>query len=416
MVKLESQNETLGSDFMALCCRDLFQLKHFSKARLLAGKSGLNREISLPYVRNTESISKWLYGRELLFVTYESSKKESDDLLLLLEECIDKNLSGVVILIDDKDIENIPKKMIDRADEERVPLFIMPWDIKLIDIIQEIFLKIEEKREESKNAKHFLESILFSQDQAYEDINTLAEFYNINLRPYHFICIFKVKEFNNISYESENVSKSILTSLEEMLSIKDHTIIPMQYANHLMVLVLADNSEEIKNSLKATEAVFNIMNSRYSNVEVNLSFSRIRDTYSEIKTSYKEAFKALSLIDIYSKETSVIKYNELGIVKLFVELNDIKEIQQYCYENLGPILEYDKSHGMNLIGTLKCYFENNRHLVKTSQALFIHRNTLLYRLATIKELIQKDLDDAMNNLELFNSILIYEFLNLQNKK
>ncbi|MBX7419583.1 PucR family transcriptional regulator [Clostridium chauvoei] len=401
---------------MALCCRDLFQLKHFSKARLLAGKSGLNREISLPYVRNTESISKWLYGRELLFVTYESSKKESDDLLLLLEECIDKNLSGVVILIDDKDIENIPKKMIDRADEERVPLFIMPWDIKLIDIIQEIFLKIEEKREESKNAKHFLESILFSQDQAYEDINTLAEFYNINLRPYHFICIFKVKEFNNISYESENVSKSILTSLEEMLSIKDHTIIPMQYANHLMVLVLADNSEEIKNSLKATEAVFNIMNSRYSNVEVNLSFSRIRDTYSEIKTSYKEAFKALSLIDIYSKETSVIKYNELGIVKLFVELNDIKEIQQYCYENLGPILEYDKSHGMNLIGTLKCYFENNRHLVKTSQALFIHRNTLLYRLATIKELIQKDLDDAMNNLELFNSILIYEFLNLQNKK
>ncbi|ATD56252.1 PucR family transcriptional regulator ligand-binding domain-containing protein [Clostridium chauvoei] len=401
---------------MALCCRDLFQLKHFSKARLLAGKSGLNREISLPYVRNTESISKWLYGRELLFVTYESSKKESDDLLLLLEECIDKNLSGVVILIDDKDIENIPKKMIDRADEERLPLFIMPWDIKLIDIIQEIFLKIEEKREESKNAKHFLESILFSQDQAYEDINTLAEFYNINLRPYHFICIFKVKEFNNISYESENVSKSILTSLEEMLSIKDHTIIPMQYANHLMVLVLADNSEEIKNSLKATEAVFNIMNSRYSNVEVNLSFSRIRDTYSEIKTSYKEAFKALSLIDIYSKETSVIKYNELGIVKLFVELNDIKEIQQYCYENLGPILEYDKSHGMNLIGTLKCYFENNRHLVKTSQALFIHRNTLLYRLATIKELIQKDLDDAMNNLELFNSILIYEFLNLQNKK
>ncbi|QBJ76645.1 PucR family transcriptional regulator [Clostridium chauvoei] len=401
---------------MALCCRDLFQLKHFSKARLLAGKSGLNREISLPYVRNTESISKWLYGRELLFVTYESSKKQSDDLLLLLEECIDKNLSGVVILIDDKDIENIPKKMIDRADEERLPLFIMPWDIKLIDIIQEIFLKIEEKREESKNAKHFLESILFSQDQAYEDINTLAEFYNINLRPYHFICIFKVKEFNNISYESENVSKSILTSLEEMLSIKDHTIIPMQYANHLMVLVLADNSEEIKNSLKATEAVFNIMNSRYSNVEVNLSFSRIRDTYSEIKTSYKEAFKALSLIDIYSKETSVIKYNELGIVKLFVELNDIKEIQQYCYENLGPILEYDKSHGMNLIGTLKCYFENNRHLVKTSQALFIHRNTLLYRLATIKELIQKDLDDAMNNLELFNSILIYEFLNLQNKK
>ncbi|MCX0414564.1 helix-turn-helix domain-containing protein, partial [Clostridium perfringens] len=44
-----------------------------------------------------------------------------------------------------------------------------------------------------------------------------------------------------------------------------------------------------------------------------------------------------------------------------------------------------------------------------------HRNTLLYRLSTIKNLLQRDLDDAMTDLELFNSILIFEFLNLQNK-
>ena len=54
-------------------------------------------------------------------------------------------------------------------------------------------------------------------------------------------------------------------------------------------------------------------------------------------------------------------------------------------------------------------------LLKTSQELFIHRNTLLYRLSTIKNLLQRDLDDAMTDLELFNSILIFEFLNLQNK-
>lgn len=134
-----------------------------------------------------------------------------------------------------------------------------------------------------------------------------------------------------------------------------------------------------------------------------------------MKISYKEAVKALSMIDIYNKDSKVIRYNELGIFRLLVELGDIKEIEQYCYENLGTILEYDKKHGTDLIGTLKCYFQNNRHLLKTSQELFIHRNTLLYRLSTIKDLLQRDLDDAMTDLELFNSILIYEFLNLQNK-
>ena len=153
---------------MSFCCKDLFQLKYFSKAKLLAGESGLNNQISLPYVRTTESISNWLYGGELLFVIY---KDNDENLSLLLEECIQKKLAGIVILIDDKNIDKITDSMIDRANKQALPLFIMPWNIKLIDIIQEIFLKIEQKREEAKNGKHFLESLLFSQDQLSDDIN-----------------------------------------------------------------------------------------------------------------------------------------------------------------------------------------------------------------------------------------------------
>lgn len=154
---------------MALCCRDLFQLKNFSKAKLLAGEKGLNREISWPYVRMTESISQWLYGGELIFVTYTDMGKEDNSLLALLKECIEKKLSGIVILIDNKCTNAIPQNVVDRANEEGFPMFIMPWDIKLIDITQEILFKIEQKREESKNAKHFLESLIFSQDQLHEE-------------------------------------------------------------------------------------------------------------------------------------------------------------------------------------------------------------------------------------------------------
>ena len=89
---------------MSFCCKDLFQLKYFSKAKLLAGESGLNNQISLPYVRTTESISNWLYGGELLFVIY---KDNDENLSLLLEECIQKKLAGIVILIDDKNIDKI---------------------------------------------------------------------------------------------------------------------------------------------------------------------------------------------------------------------------------------------------------------------------------------------------------------------
>ncbi|MBS6022496.1 PucR family transcriptional regulator ligand-binding domain-containing protein [Paeniclostridium sordellii] len=401
---------------MAICCRDLFQLKNFSKAKLLAGEKGLNREISWPYVRTTESISQWLYGEELIFVIYTDIRQDDNSFLSLIEECIDKKLSGIVVLIDDKDIESIPKNVIDKANEEDFPIIVMPWNIKLIDITQEILFKLEQKQEEKKNAKRFLESIIFSQDHLQEDIHALAEFYNIKLRPFHYVCIFKIQTPSNVSYDLEQINKHIIHSLEEVINIDNQTLIPMEYANNLMFLIFSNDYSEGEKSVEAVEAVFNLINSKYLEVENSLSFSRIRESNSDIKISYKEAFKALSMIDIYNRDLKIIKYKELGIIRWLVELSDIKEIQRYCYENLGPILEYDKKHGMDLMGTLKCYFQNNRHLLKTSQELFIHRNTLLYRLSTIKELLKIDLDDAMIDLELFNSILIYEFINLKNKK
>ncbi|MRZ29597.1 PucR family transcriptional regulator [Paeniclostridium sordellii] len=401
---------------MAICCRDLFQLKNFSKAKLLAGEKGLNREISWPYVRTTESISQWLYGEELIFVIYTDIRQDDNSFLSLIEECIDKKLSGIVVLIDDKDIESIPKNVIDKANEHDFPIIVMPWNIKLIDITQEILFKLEQKQEEKKNAKRFLESIIFSQDHLQEDIHALAEFYNIKLRPFHYVCIFKIQTPSNVSYDLEQINKHIIHSLEEVINIDNQTLIPMEYANNLMFLIFSNDYSEGEKSVEAVEAVFNLINSKYLEVENSLSFSRIRESNSDIKISYKEAFKALSMIDIYNRDSKIIKYKELGIIRWLVELSDIKEIQRYCYENLGPILEYDKKHGMDLMGTLKCYFQNNRHLLKTSQELFIHRNTLLYRLSTIKELLKIDLDDAMIDLELFNSILIYEFINLKNKK
>ena len=402
---------------MGFCCKDLLNLKYFFKSKLLAGESGLNREISWPYVKSTESILQWLYGGELLFVIYRDEKKECENIPLLLNECIEKKVSGIVILMEDKDIDNITEDIISKANEENIPLFILPWDIKLIDIIQEILFKMGQEKEQSKNAKQFFETILFSKEGMYGNIESLSEFYNIKLRPYHYMCIFKIEKIHNATpVKFELINNQIINSLEEVLEQNKYTLIHMEYAGYLMALVFANNYEEGKKSSSMVEDVFNFINSKYENAKLSLSFSRIRETNSNIKTSYEEALKASSMIGIYNEVSNVVRYNDLGIVKLFVELANTNGIYEYCNENLAPIIEYDKTHGVDLIETLKCYFENNRHLVKTSQALFIHRNTLLYRLATIKSLLNTDLNNAITNLELFNSILIYKFLALGGKK
>ena len=58
----------------------------------------------------------------------------------------------------------------------------------------------------------------------------------------------------------------------------------------------------------------------------------------------------------------------------------------------------DKGGALNLSATLRAYLEHDRNLTRTAQALFIHKNTLLYRLGRIREIIESDLDDPDERL------------------
>jgi DNA-binding PucR family transcriptional regulator len=60
--------------------------------------------------------------------------------------------------------------------------------------------------------------------------------------------------------------------------------------------------------------------------------------------------------------------------------------------------------------TLLSYYMNGFNTVKTSEALFIHRNTLLNRLEKIEELLEIELNDYMEYLDLINCILVKRFM------
>ena len=62
-------------------------------------------------------------------------------------------------------------------------------------------------------------------------------------------------------------------------------------------------------------------------------------------------------------------------------------------ERLKPLLDYDLKHGTELVKTLEVYFNNCRNSVNTASDLFIHRNTLLYRLEQISKILDLDLNN-----------------------
>jgi PucR family transcriptional regulator, purine catabolism regulatory protein len=105
-----------------------------------------------------------------------------------------------------------------------------------------------------------------------------------------------------------------------------------------------------------------------------------------IKTSYNEAFVALKAaqMGLAKEKNGICRYDELGYLKLFMEITNMQALQSFYLETIAPLFDYDQKHDAELIPTLKTYMKH-LNMNKAAEELYVHRHTLKYRLNKIKE-------------------------------
>jgi purine catabolism regulator len=67
---------------------------------------------------------------------------------------------------------------------------------------------------------------------------------------------------------------------------------------------------------------------------------------------------------------------------------------------LGPLIAYDKQHGTDLLSTLRVYLQHNQNSAQAAKPLFIHYNTLRYRLDCINEILHESIENPQKRLEI----------------
>lgn len=126
----------------------------------------------------------------------------------------------------------------------------------------------------------------------------------------------------------------------------------------------------------------------------------------DVRASYRQAAQAMNLEQRLRHNKPQV-YASLGVYRLLLPLAETGELRAFAEQVLGKLLrqENDKVH---LLETLRAYFQNRSNVMKTARALYIHRNTLLYRLERIRELGGFDLDDAETRLMLQLALRAHE--------
>ena len=138
--------------------------------------------------------------------------------------------------------------------------------------------------------------------------------------------------------------------------------------------------------------------------------SRVASSIPSLRLAVSQAQDALELGKRISGRPSPYYYDELGLFRLLSGLRDRDELKRFYQETMGTLVEYDAAHHSDLVPTLDAFFAENANASQTARALFIHRNTLNYRLQRIVEITNLDLNDAEARLAFQLALRIHRLL------
>jgi purine catabolism regulator len=128
---------------------------------------------------------------------------------------------------------------------------------------------------------------------------------------------------------------------------------------------------------------------------------------AEWKDSYREASQSL-LIAARLKERDPMYFGDLSVYRLLFQLEGNPELEAFCREALGPLLEYEG--GGDLLETLEAFCERLGNLSQTAEKLFIHRNSLLYRMERIAQLAGLDMNNPDTRLAVHLALKVRKML------
>jgi purine catabolism regulator len=142
----------------------------------------------------------------------------------------------------------------------------------------------------------------------------------------------------------------------------------------------------------------------------SVGIGRIARNLQAIPQAYREAQQALEIGQKLFGEGKLHSFAHFGIYRLLFHLNGQSELREFYIETLGPLLASDTRGDGAFIETLECYFRCNGNLSETARAMHFHRNSLLYRLSRIEEILGRSLEDSELRLSLQIALKIHHLL------
>ena len=355
------------------------------KLSLQAGGNGFRNAVTWVHVIEDACIIPYFHGSELAVTS--CIKMASDPLWLSnLVRSLKKGGAAGLVVNTGKYIFDIPQEVLRYCDEQEFPLLTMPWEIHVTEMLQTFCTRIIQERSESVLFDKALADALFKRGREEEYREILSRYYDLSGK--FTVILIHISRSDEDIEKVQGTEYVFINRIRRFKTIHDMTAAKfglLHYDSHQLIVANNVDQDQISGLLKIILDIYE------DAAKANALFIGVGNEVSglsDISKSFHRAHIAMRMA-VY-RNVSYIHFEEMGFYKILFSVKDEDILSAYADEILAPIESGDAA-SQDFTALLQAYIQNDRSLERTAAALYLHRNTVNYRIQKMKALLDSPL-------------------------
>lgn len=373
---------------MLIIARDKYKME------LVAGQNGWANSISWLLMVEDTTIMENFKGKELAVTMGAGFRTEQD--LLSLVEILDRHHAAGLVVNTGYYVKEIPASVRAYCNAHDLPLLQVPWVIEMSEMIKDLTVRIFLQTETDEQISSAFIKSIESPQRIEEYREKLSASFDVDGK-------FQVVLITTEGLDSMDTldRKRIGYRLQIYMENVSHNAHFFYYNGYFAVIM-----NEVSEMQKEDIIQGFLMRTRHRMPDKTIycgEGSAVLDV-ANVHISFARAEYALR--SAMQKKQTFLQFDKLGVERILYSVTDELLMQQMGSQTLQPLLDYDAGHHADFVETLFCYLKNNGSVKAVADEMFIHKNTIVYRMSKIKELLQADLELGEERMAYYLACLI----------
>ncbi|WP_152395700.1 PucR family transcriptional regulator [Paenibacillus guangzhouensis] len=268
----------------------------------------------------------------------------------------------------------------------------------------------------------FFDDLLTGKITSSDTIQTLCDLHGLN-SSYMYYCIviniepMELERFEDIvarKYEMDNLAKKCVELVYEYSSEANGEITCF-FRNQRIIIMVGQSEFRPNVTISETKnyaiELHEKLRHQIKKTTFTIGIGRQYKSISSLHKSFSEAHEAIRLMQKFGSQGEVSHFEDYSVYHFLDSNIKEMELEDFFLKRLGKLYDHDHTHGTSFMITLENYFIHNHNVSEAAKAMFIHRNTFIYRIDKIKEMLGTDLKNSEELLQIQLALKIFRLLN-----